>query len=91
MAASFVRITASSREHLLALQQFPELDLFRHTARQLEDGVYTVDGLLSREQIDQLLVEGYTIEVVADADKIAMERSRELNIRMSQPADNAVD
>jgi hypothetical protein len=91
MAASFVRITASNRDRLLALQDVPDLDIFRHTARQLADDAYSVDGLLSHEQIGQLRSEGYGVELVADADQVAMERRRDLDALKCQPNDDTLD
>lgn len=91
MAASFVRITAPHRDRLLALQDFPELDIFRHTARELADDAYTVDGLLSHEQISRLRSEGYGVELVADADQVAMERRRDLDALKCQPNDDTLN
>lgn len=91
MAACFVRITASNRDRLLALQDVPELDIFRHTARELADEVCTVEGLLLREQIDLLKAEGYVVVVIADADELTVERRRELGTRKNQHQGNAFE
>ena len=81
MGAKFVRITAASREQLTALPELYELDVFRQTARQLADGTYTVDALLSDEEIDRLRAAGYGVEIVSDADQVAKHRTGELHAR----------
>jgi hypothetical protein len=78
MDTYFVRIRTDTWERLRDLQQAYDLDVFRPTARQLPDGVFQIEGLLSEEQIGQLRGAGYEVEVTADADVLAKERREEL-------------
>ncbi len=77
MGLSFVRIQAANLEQLRALRQVPALDIFPHTAKQLNTK-FEVHGLLSEAQIDQLKKNGYEVEVVSDAESDAEESLKEV-------------
>jgi hypothetical protein len=51
-----------------------KLDIFRHTARQLESGGFEVQGLLSEEDIEKLRTHQYDVSIISDAEKAAKER-----------------
>lgn len=56
----FVQVGASSKEALVNLQAY-DYDLFRHTSRQTSERVYNIDGLLTVEQAERLVKDGYTV------------------------------
>lgn len=56
----FVQVGASSKESLAKLQTY-DFDLFRHTARQTPDKTFKIDGLLTAEQAERLVKDGYTV------------------------------
>jgi hypothetical protein len=66
-----------------------DLDVFRQTAKQLADGLFEIQGLLSDEQIKHLSKKGYQIEVIADAEKIAQERVQDVPDLPSSPGDRS--
>lgn len=78
MGQQFVRIRAADWEHLRDLQRVHDLDVFGPTARERPEGGFEIQGLLSDEQAAQMRARGYEIEPVADADRVASERLREL-------------
>jgi hypothetical protein len=71
------KIRATTAVDLEDLRTVWDLDVFRHTARELEQGIFEVQGLLSGAEIEQIRHLGYEVEVTADADEIARERSHE--------------
>ncbi len=56
----FVQVSASSKKALAKLQSY-DFDLFRNTARQTPDKVFKIDGLLTTEQVERLVKDGYTV------------------------------
>ncbi len=72
-----VSITASTLEALRALDQF-DLDLHRRATHVTEAGQYTVPGILSEAQIQQLQAAGYQVDVVADLAATADARRMEM-------------
>jgi hypothetical protein len=65
----FVTVMAAKADDLRALQP-RGLDLFAPTARREKGRVkqpFRIDGLLSRQDIDQLSAKGYGVEVKDDA------------------------
>ena len=56
----FVQVGASSKQALAKLQTY-DFDLFRHTAKQTPEKAYKIDGLLTAEQAEQLVKDGYTV------------------------------
>ena len=56
----FVQVGASSKQALTKLQAY-DFDLFRHTARQTPEKAFKIDGLLTAEQAEQLVKDGYTV------------------------------
>jgi len=56
----FVQVRAASKEELTKLQTY-DLDLFRHTAKRTPDKTYKIDGLLTAEQAERLVKDGYTV------------------------------
>ena len=57
-----VTVVAKSKEALLALREY-DLDLFRQTSRFTEGEVYSIEGLLSMEETDRLVKDGYEVSV----------------------------
>jgi hypothetical protein len=85
MGNYFVKICATTSERLRDLQRVHDLDVFHHTARQRTDGTFEIKGLLSDVQIDKVRIEGYEVEVTADAGMVAKERLKETARRSSEP------
>jgi hypothetical protein len=56
----FVQVGASSKQALAKLQTY-DFDLFRHTARQTREKAFKIDGLLTAEQAERLVKDGYTV------------------------------
>jgi hypothetical protein len=83
MGWHFVRIRVPVWERLRDLQRVADLDVFGQTARKVE-GRFEIDGLLSDEQIEQARTEGYEVEVLRDADRLARERSAEETRELGQ-------
>jgi hypothetical protein len=82
----FVRIRARRWEELRDLERVAELDVFGPTARQLDDGRFEIDGLLSDEDIEQARANGYEVDVLRDAERVAADRSEEQRgARRQQP------
>ncbi len=79
MAYHVVRIRVDTWDRLRDLQRVYDIDVFRQTAKQLADRLFEIQGLLSDEQIEKLSNEGYQIETIADAEKIAKERTNEVS------------
>jgi hypothetical protein len=79
MGYHIVRIRTDTWDALRDLQRVYDLDVFRQTAKQLADRLFEIQGLLSDEQIGQLSNRGYQIEIIADAAKIARERTNEVS------------
>ena len=76
MGWHFVRILAPTWERLRDLQRVANLDVFGQTARKV-DVRFEIEGLLSDQQIEQARTEGYEVEVLRDADRVARERAAE--------------
>jgi hypothetical protein len=69
MSKFFVRVIADSRPGLLKLQKH-DLDLFQPTSRT--DGKeFTIEGLLTLEEIGRLVEDGYRVLVEDAASKRA--------------------
>ncbi len=66
----FVTVFADRRRALLTLRKY-DLDLFYQTARPTEDGRYSVEGLLTSEEIARLGADGYQVRTEAEASKRA--------------------
>src|SRR5262249_11088677 len=62
MERFFVKVYAQSKRALLGLHKY-ELDLFQSTARATEDNRFNIDGLLTMEQIERLVRDGYSVLV----------------------------
>lgn len=75
---SFVRIRAGTIEALGDLQKVWDLDVFRHSARELEKGIFEVQGLLNEAEIKKIRLKGYEVEVISDADEVARRRLAEI-------------
>jgi hypothetical protein len=83
MGWHFVRIQAPTWERLRDLQRVANLDVFGQTARKV-DGRFEIEGLLSDRQIEQARTEGYEVEVLRDADRVARERTAEQRRALGQ-------
>ena len=66
----FVKVIAPDAVSLRRLQKF-DFDLFHPTARQTEDKRATIDGLLTMEQIEKLVLAGYQVLVEEESSKRA--------------------
>ncbi len=73
-----VRIIAKSRDELVSLRKY-DLDLKTRAARQEAAAKFSVPGILSQDQIDQLKAEGFAVEVVTDLSQVADARRREVS------------
>jgi hypothetical protein len=82
-----VRIRTDTWDRLRDLQRLYDLDVFGHTAKQLADGSFEIQGLLPDERIEYLSGKGYWIEILADADEIAKERVKDVDDSGSPPED----
>lgn len=78
MGYYIVRIRTDTWDRLRDLQSLYDLDVFGQTAKQLEDGSFEIQGVLSKEQIGVLSEKGYRIEILEDAEKIAKERVKDV-------------
>ncbi|HYP52461.1 MAG TPA: hypothetical protein VEQ42_02915, partial [Pyrinomonadaceae bacterium] len=78
MGQRLVRIRAADWAGLRDLQRVYDLDVFGPTARELSDGGFEIQGLLTDEQAAQLGARGYEIETLEDAERVASERLQEL-------------
>ncbi|HIH74255.1 MAG TPA: hypothetical protein HA306_03020 [Methanosarcina sp.] len=77
MGHYIVRIRTGTWSWLRDLQQLYDLDVFSKTAKRLNDHLFEIQGLLSDEQIENLSRKGYQIEIIAAAEEIAKERTKE--------------
>lgn len=75
----FVRIRAGTIEALGDLQKVWELDVFRHTARELTGGIFEIQGLLTDAEIREIQSRGYEVEALSDADDVARQRMKEFH------------
>jgi hypothetical protein len=66
----FVRVFAANPLALRRLQKF-DFDLFQPTARRTEDKRASIDGLLTMEQIEKLVLDGYQVLIEEEASKRA--------------------
>jgi hypothetical protein len=64
----FVTVVAKSKDALLNLREY-ELDLFRQTSKVTEREEYVIDGLLSLEEIERLVRDGYEVAVRRHAEQ----------------------
>lgn len=78
MTIASVRIFATTLEELRALDRF-ELDLKHRAAQQLAANHFMVPGILTDDQIQQVKVGGYTVEVISDLTQAAKERVQEVS------------
>jgi carboxypeptidase T len=78
MVKFLARITADSYEKLRDLDKY-HLDLKKRTARQEENNTYTVSGMLTDQQIEQLKGMDYTIEILADLSEVSKNRKQEVS------------
>jgi hypothetical protein len=64
----FVTVIAPDNPTLIRLQEF-DFDLFRPTARVNERKEFTIEGLLTLEQIGRLVEAGYRVVVEDESSK----------------------
>lgn len=64
----FVTVIAANDRSLIRLQEF-DLDLFRATAKENERKEFTIEGLLTLEQIGRLVEAGYRVLVEEESSK----------------------
>jgi hypothetical protein len=64
----FVTIIATSSRTLLKLQKY-DLDVFRATSKINERKEFTIEGLLTLEQVGRLVEEGYRVLVEDESSK----------------------
>jgi hypothetical protein len=74
----FVRIRASTIEALGDLRKVWDLDVLRHTAKELKAGLFEVQGMLTEAEIGAIRSQGYEVEVISDTDEVARQRLKEL-------------
>lgn len=66
----FATVIAPDRRALLRLSQY-DLDLFQPTVKVMEEKTYTMEGLLTLEEVGRLVVDGYHVLVEEEASKRA--------------------
>ncbi|MCJ7445855.1 MAG: hypothetical protein MUO26_15270 [Methanotrichaceae archaeon] len=76
MVRYIVNIYAASLERLRDLQRIYDLDIFRGTARQI-DSNFTVEALVSAEEIARLRNEGYGVEILKNAEELMRKHRNE--------------
>ena len=59
---------AKNKNAMLDLREY-DLDLFRQTSKVMEREAYTIDGLLSLEEIGRLAKDGYEVTVRRPAEQ----------------------
>jgi murein tripeptide amidase MpaA len=64
----FVEVIASNKQQLINLQKF-ELDLFQPTAKSINDKEFKIDGLISLDDINKLVENGYKVVVKNESTK----------------------
>ena len=64
----FVEVIASNKQHLINLQKF-ELDLFQSTAKSIDDKEFKIDGLISLDDINNLVEKGYKVVIKSESMK----------------------
>lgn len=77
MGRFVVLIRAASLERLQDLQRVFDIDVVRATGRQIESG-FSVEALVSEDEIEKLREEGYQVEVIEDAEEVGRQRRKEL-------------
>lgn len=77
----FVYIYANTLNHLHDLQKVYKLDINRITAKQLPEGRFEVQGLLSDEEIERIRSDGYDVEVIEDSEDMAGEVREDIGKR----------
>ena len=58
----FVDIFSSNKQQLLSLQKF-ELDLFQSTVKTLETNEFSIEGLITLDDVNKLVAKGYKVVV----------------------------
>lgn len=66
----FVTVKADSRRALRNLSE-EDLDLFQATAKEADDGTYSIEGLLTLEQVARLVEADYQVLVQEESSKRA--------------------
>lgn len=66
----FVKVFAATPLALRRLQKF-DFDLFHSTARHTADKRASIDGLLTMEQIEKLVLDGYQVLIEEEASRRA--------------------
>ncbi|HYV04355.1 MAG TPA: hypothetical protein VFB82_07210 [Blastocatellia bacterium] len=66
----FVTVIAQSKRALVDLQKY-DLDVFQPTARSNERKEFTIEGLLTMEEVERLVEGGYRVLVEEESSKRA--------------------
>lgn len=69
----FITVIAPNKRALLSLREY-ELDLFQPTAKVTEEKEFTIDGLLTLEEVGRLVEDGYRVVVSEESSKRARAR-----------------
>jgi hypothetical protein len=64
---NLIRITGS-REILLELEDVADLDIARHSDRQIDENTFSISAYASDDAIAEIEGRGATVEVVMDTD-----------------------
>ena len=78
MAKFLAKVTADSYDKLRDLDKY-HLDLKKRTARQEDDNTYTVSGIITDQQIEQLRSNNYTIKILSDLSEASKNRRQEVS------------
>ena len=65
----FVEVTAPTKQSFINLQKF-ELDLFPPTSKSTEKNEFTIEGLLTSEEVNRLVQKGYKVLVKKESPAI---------------------
>ena len=81
----FVEIFSPNKQQLLSLQKF-ELDLFQSTVKTLETNEFSIEGLITLDDVNKLVAKGYKVVVKKQSPSLALpfQRSCHLVIRFNR-------
>jgi hypothetical protein len=75
----FVQVGAPSKQAFAKLQEYG-FDLFRHTARRTPKKEFKIDGLLTAEQSERLVKDGYTVLMQQESSLSALGASEVIEL-----------
>lgn len=76
----FVTVQAPTRRALLELAKY-DLDLFQPTVKVTQENRFTIEGLLTLDEVGRLVEDGYQVLVEEEASKRARARSETIEFQ----------